>query len=74
MQLVYAHTVEGLFFKAVRSRIGPGLKARLKPMGIDLDGQPADVPRETWAEDVKMEVLSFDGHPASMNIKWTEGT
>jgi uncharacterized protein (TIGR02265 family) len=54
MQTVYAHTVEGLFFKAVRTRIGPGLKDRLKPLGIDLDDKPADVPREKWAEALRV--------------------
>lgn len=54
MQTIYAHTVEGLFYKAVRARIGPSLKGRLKPLGIDLDGKAADVPREKWVEALRL--------------------
>jgi uncharacterized protein (TIGR02265 family) len=63
MQTVYAHTVEGLFFKAVRTRIGPGLKDRLKPLGIDLDGKPADVPREKWAEALRVTATELFPNP-----------
>ncbi len=45
---VYEHTVEALFFKALHARVGPGLKDKLKPLGIDLDGKPKNVPQPEW--------------------------
>lgn len=54
MQTVYAHTVEGLFFKTVRPRITPGLKEKLQLLGLDLDGKPADLPRDKWVEALRL--------------------
>jgi uncharacterized protein (TIGR02265 family) len=63
VQLVYAHTVEGLFYKALRARITPGLKGRLKPLGLDLDASPADMPREKWAEALRLAATEIFPKP-----------
>ena len=47
--LVFAHTVEGMYFKALRSHLTPSLKARLRQTGIDLDQKlQIGYPREAW--------------------------
>ncbi len=47
---VYEHTVEGLFFRAIRPRIKPPIAAKLKEFGIDLDGKPKPVPHAPWVK------------------------
>lgn len=54
--VVFAHTVEGLFWKALRPRISPSLKARLAALGLDLDQKAHDVPREAWAAMLRATV------------------
>jgi len=49
-KIVYAHTVEGLFKRALGSRVAPGLKAELAGLGVDLDAAPRDVARTVWAQ------------------------
>jgi uncharacterized protein (TIGR02265 family) len=51
---VYEHTVDGLFFKALRERITPSLQERLKALGIDLAGKPRSVPHAQWKEALKL--------------------
>lgn len=47
---VYEHTVEGLFFKALRSRLTPALEQQLKVLGIDMHGKPRSVPHLQWVK------------------------
>ena len=59
---VYEHTVEGLFFKALRARITPSLKDRLRPLGIDLDGKPKSVPHAQWVKALHLAATElFEG-------------
>lgn len=59
---VYEHTVDGLFFKALRERITPPLQARLKELGIDLDGKPKSVPHVQWKEALALAANAlFEG-------------
>lgn len=59
---VYEHTVEGLFFKAIRSRIKPPLASKLKEFGIDLDGKPKHVPHAPWVKALKLAATElFEG-------------
>lgn len=59
---VYEHTVEGLFFKALRERITPPLQARLKALGIDLSGKPKSVPHAQWKDALRLAATElFDG-------------
>jgi uncharacterized protein (TIGR02265 family) len=58
---VYAHTVEGLFFKALRSRITPSVEAKLKPLGIDLSGKPKEVPHPQWKQALVIAANLFEG-------------
>jgi uncharacterized protein (TIGR02265 family) len=51
---VYEHTVDGLFFRAVRDRIKPPLAAKLKGLGIDLQGKPKSVPHLAWVEALSL--------------------
>jgi uncharacterized protein (TIGR02265 family) len=58
---VYAHTVEGLFFKALRARITPPVAAQLKELGIDLAGKPREVPHLQWKEALVIAASLFEG-------------
>jgi uncharacterized protein (TIGR02265 family) len=59
---VYEHTVEGLFFKALRERINPSMQARLKPLGIDLDGKPKSVAYVHWKQALTLAATElFEG-------------
>ncbi len=55
-EVVYAHTVEGLFWRSLKGRVSPALKGQLKAKGLDLDGAPRDVPREAWVEMLRAAV------------------
>jgi uncharacterized protein (TIGR02265 family) len=50
MKLVYAHTVEGLFWRALDKQVTPPLKAELFELGLDLEAAPKDVSQEQWAK------------------------
>ena len=59
---VYEHTVEGLFYKALRSRITPAVAERLKALGIDLNGKPKSVPHEQWKKALTLAATElFEG-------------
>ena len=58
---VYDHTVEGLFFKALRERITPPVAAKLKDLGIDLDGKPRSVPHAQWIQALQVAATLFEG-------------
>lgn len=60
---VYAHTVDGLFFKALRARITPPVAAKLKTLGIDLAGKPREVPHAQWKEALAVAADLFEGDP-----------
>ncbi|MDQ3266416.1 MAG: DUF2378 family protein [Myxococcota bacterium] len=49
-KVVFDHTVEGLFFKALGNRLTPRIKERLREVGIDLDAKrlQAAYPFESW--------------------------
>jgi uncharacterized protein (TIGR02265 family) len=47
---VFAHTVDGLFFRALKGKIPSTLKAELLSLGLDLDKKPIDLPHETWVK------------------------
>jgi uncharacterized protein (TIGR02265 family) len=47
---VYDHTVDGLFFKALRGRMTPPVERKLKDLGIDLKGKPKSAPHEQWVK------------------------
>lgn len=51
---VYEHTVDSLFYKALAARISPPLKEKLKPLHIDLDGKPKNVPQPDWAQALRL--------------------
>lgn len=48
MRLVHAHTVEGLFWRALGGKIPAALKAELRSLGLDLDGKPRDIEQGAW--------------------------
>ena len=58
---VYDHTVDGLFFKALRERITPPVEAKLKALGIDLQGKPRSVPHAQWVEALQVAAALFEG-------------
>ncbi len=59
---VYEHTVEGLFFRAIRTRIKPPVAAQLKEFGIDLAGKPKPVPHAPWVKALKLAAMElFEG-------------
>jgi uncharacterized protein (TIGR02265 family) len=59
---VYPHTVEGLFFKALKPKIGPALAERLKACGIDLAGKPREVQHENWKKALTLVATElFEG-------------
>lgn len=62
---VYAHTVEGLFWRALKPHMTPALKVELNGLGLDLDGKPRDVARTQW-----VPMLAFDGHQATFLTRW----
>ncbi|MBX7097516.1 MAG: DUF2378 family protein [Myxococcaceae bacterium] len=47
-RLVFSHTAEGLFVRGLKADQHPALKARLKALGLDLDGKLR--PAYTYAE------------------------
>lgn len=62
--VVYAHTVEGLYWRALKARITPALQSRLLALGLDLRAAPRDVPRPEWEKMLRatVEVL-YPGVP-----------
>lgn len=59
---VYEHTVEGLFFKALRSRLTPALEQQLKVLGIDVKGKPKSVPQAQWVRALELAATAlFEG-------------
>lgn len=59
---VYEHTVEGLFFKALRPRIGPALAEKFKALGIDLTGKPRSLAHEQWKKALALAATElFEG-------------
>jgi len=50
VRLVYAHTVDGLFYRALAGQVTAPLKAELLGLGLDLDQKPKDLPQETWVK------------------------
>jgi len=60
---VYDHTVDGLFFKALRARITADVAAKLKPLGIDLAGKPKSVPHAQWKQALVLAAGLFEGTP-----------
>jgi len=59
---VYEHTVEGLFYRALRARITPPLEEKLRTLGIDLKGKPKSVPHKEWVQALHLVATElFDG-------------
>ncbi|RKI63510.1 DUF2378 family protein [Corallococcus sp. AB049A] len=53
-QVVYRHTIEGLF-RSIGPRLTPGLKNQLKQAGLDLDAPlPRNTPRLVFAEALRI--------------------
>ncbi len=50
VRLVHAHTVEGLYWRALAGKVPPALKEELKALGLDLDAKVTDVEQERWAK------------------------
>jgi uncharacterized protein (TIGR02265 family) len=48
-EIVFAHTVDGLFYRALKGKVSRQLKAELATLGLDLDKKAIDVERERWA-------------------------
>lgn len=49
-RLIFSHTLEGLFIKALKDRFTPALRAEVKALGVDFDRplEPA-YPYDVWA-------------------------
>jgi uncharacterized protein (TIGR02265 family) len=60
-RIVYAHTVEGLLFRALKGRVPPQLRSSLKELGVDLDDKPKDLPHEVWVKVLAAGVRTL--HP-----------
>jgi uncharacterized protein (TIGR02265 family) len=55
--LVYDVTVEAMFSRALKGRLTPRLKARVKEAGIDLDAKlKPSYPREVWLRTMRLVV------------------
>ncbi len=55
--LVYDVTVEAMFSRALKDRLTPRLKARVKEAGIDLDAKlKPGYPREVWLRTMRLVV------------------
>ncbi len=55
--LVYDATVEAMFSRALKGRLNPRLKARVKEAGIDLDAKlKPSYPREVWLRTMRLVV------------------
>ena len=50
MKLVHAHTVEGLYWRALGLKVPPALKDELRELGLDLEGKPRDIEHEPWVK------------------------
>lgn len=66
---VYEHTVEGLFFKALRSRITPALGERLKALGIDLAGKPRSVAHAQWVQALHLVATELFEGPVDLRFR-----
>lgn len=54
-KVVYDVAIEGLYLKGLAGRLTPGLKAKLKTAGLDLDGKlRATYPRELWVRCLEL--------------------
>ena len=51
---VYDHTVDGLFYKALRERLTPAVQRKLKALGIDVEGKPKSVPHADWVKALEL--------------------
>jgi uncharacterized protein (TIGR02265 family) len=61
---VYEHTVEGLFFRALRTRLTPSMQGRLKELGIDVNGKPKSVQHAQWVQAIHLAATElFEGPP-----------
>ncbi|XXF78273.1 DUF2378 family protein [Myxococcaceae bacterium GXIMD 01537] len=62
-RLVFDHTVEGLFVRALAGQVSPALKVQLREVGLDLDRKllPA-YPVETWSQCLSLAARAL--HPA----------
>lgn len=58
---VYEHTVEGLFFKALKPRVTPEVAAQLKALGIDLAAKPKSVQHAQWKKALEVATSLFEG-------------
>lgn len=58
--LIFSHTVEALFHRALRGRVSDALRAELRKLGIDLDARllPA-YPFERWLDALDLTVASL---------------
>ena len=66
---VYEHTVEGLFFKALRSRLTPELEQKLKALGIDVHGKPKSVPQDQWVRALELAASALFEGPADERFR-----
>ena len=61
---VYEHTVEGLFHRALRTRLTPAIQGRLKALGIDVNARARSVPHEQWKKAIHLAASElFEGSP-----------
>lgn len=58
---VYEHTVEGLFFKALKPRVTPVVAEKLKALGIDLSAKPKSLQHENWKKALLVATELFEG-------------
>ncbi len=58
--LVYDATVEAMFSRALKGRLSPRLKTRVKEEGIDLDAKlKPSYPREVWLRTMRLVVADL---------------
>lgn len=69
-RVVFDHTVEGLFFKALGPRMTPAVKDKLRAIGIDLDKKlVAAYPFDTWMQALKIAAdLIAPGEPDTISM------
>src|SRR5690349_635997 len=61
-EIVFTHTVEGLFLRALGPKLNPKFKAKLREAGLDLDQKlQSFYPRSMWAKLV--DIGAKEGFP-----------
>lgn len=58
-EFVFASAVEGLYLRALRDRVTPGLKQELKAVGLDLDHVMPAYPLAVWEHALRVTAQSL---------------